>query len=382
MNPIDGQYINYARFSRAVGLDDLSIVPGDSTVNPMEVDTSVQFESGNGPNLRLGIPMLSSPMDGVTDVRFATEFNRLGGLGVMNLLGLQTRYESPGEVIESIIRCPDHEMHSLLRKVYAQPVKESLISQRIGELKSNGVRAGVSVTPEKAFRFASIAEEAGADLIVIQTSVFPSDHCSSQYESFDLKKFCESFPVPVIAGNVAGTDASRKILECGVSGILAGVGCGVSSPEYRKLGISVPLPTSILNVCRARDEFEFQTGRHVVVIADGGLRNSGDVCKALACGADAVMLGTLLAHATESAGKGCHWGLAGAFSDLPRGSRVVTGLKGSLKSVLYGPATSDDGLQDIVGAITACMGHTGSRNLRDLHKARLIFRQPNAGLGG
>lgn len=379
MNPIDRRYLDDARFSGALGLDDMSIVPGDSTVNPMEVDTSVRFESGQGPNLTLGIPVLSSAMDGVTDIRFATEFNRLGGLGVLNLLGLQTRYESPGEVIESIIKCPDHQMHSFLRNVYAEPVKESLISQRIGELKANGVRAGVSITPEKAFRFASIAVEAGADLLAIQTSVFPSDHFSSQYEPLDLKKLCATFSIPVIVGNVAGTEASRKILECGVSGILAGVGCGMSSPENLKLGISVPLPTSILNVCRARDEFELQTGRHVVVIADGGLRNSGDVCKALACGADAVMLGTLLARATESAGKGSHWGLAGAFSDLPRGSRVVTGLKGSLKSVLYGPATSDDGLRDIMGAVTACMGHTGSRNLRDLHKSRLVLHHSIAG---
>jgi IMP dehydrogenase len=294
-------------------------------------------------------------------------------LGVINLEGIQTRYPNPGEVLKSILKANKEEVTSLLQKVYLEPIKEELISRRVQELKQAGVLAAVSSIPQKAERFAAIAQEAGADLFIVQSTVSTVRHISTQYKSLELADFTKSLKIPVIIGNAVTYNVTLELMKCGVSGVLIGVGPGAACTSRGVLGLGVPQVTATVDCAAARDYYHKQTGKYVPIITDGGMSKGGDVCKALACGSDAVMVGSAFARAEEAPGQGNHWGMATPHANLPRGTRIKVGITGSLRQILFGPATVDDGSQNLVGAITTCMGNVGAARIREFQETEIII---------
>jgi IMP dehydrogenase len=355
------------------GFDEIALVPGEVTINPLEVDTSFSIPRPDGSQITLKIPILASAMDGVTDVPFCIEMGKLGGLGVINLEGIQTRYNNPGEALKKILTASKEEVTGILQQIYTEPVKEELIARRIKEVKQSGVLAAVSSIPQKAEEYAAIAQEAGADLFVVQSTVSTVRHISSQYKSLDLAGFCKKMKIPVIIGNAVTYNVTLELMQCGVAGVLIGVGPGAACTSRGVLGLGVPQVTATVDCAAARDYYFKQSGRYVPIITDGGMSKGGDVCKALACGSDAVMVGSAFARAEESPGQGFHWGMATPHANLPRGTRIRVGLSGSLKQILFGPATVDDGSQNLVGAITTCMGNVGAQNIRRFQETEIII---------
>jgi IMP dehydrogenase len=309
----------------------------------------------------------------VSDVRFCIEMGRLGGLGVINLEGVQTRYENPSEVLDLVVKANKDEVTALIQKIYAEPVKTDLIARRIQELKNAGVLAAVSSIPQRAEEFGPIAQEAGADVFVVQSTVSTVRHLSTQYKSLDLAAFTAQMNLPVIIGNAVTYNVTIALMECGVAAVLIGVGPGAACTSRGVLGLGVPQVTATVDCAAARDYFLKKSGRYIPIITDGGMSNGGDVCKALACGSDAVMVGSAFARATEAPGRGYHWGMATPHANLPRGTRIKVGVSGSLKQILFGPATTDDGSQNLIGAITTCMGNVGARNIRAFQETEIII---------
>jgi IMP dehydrogenase len=355
------------------GFDEIALVPGEVTINPAEVDTSFQIPRKDDSSIMLKIPIIASAMDGVTDVRFCVAMGRLGGLGVINLEGVQTRYENPSEVLDMVVKAGKDEVTALIQKLYTEPIKEELISRRIKELKQSGVLAAVSSIPQKAERFGAIAQEAGADIFVVQSTVSTVRHISTQYKSLDLGTFTKDMKIPVIVGNAVTYNVTLELMDCGVAGVLIGVGPGAACTSRGVLGLGVPQVTATVDCAAARDYHFKKTGKYVPIITDGGMSKGGDVCKALACGSDAVMVGSAFARAEEAPGRGNHWGMATPHANLPRGTRIKVGLSGSLKQILYGPAAVDDGSQNLVGAITTCMGSVGAANIRQFQETEIII---------
>jgi IMP dehydrogenase len=369
-----GMWIGRNRKARVTyGFDEIALVPGRVTINPNEVDTSFAIPRANGEPLRLRIPILASAMDGVVDVPFAIEMGKLGGLAVLNLEGIQTRYKHPQDVLEKVLEADKSEVTALLQKIYQEPVKEQLIAARIRQIKEAGVPAAVSSIPQRAVAYGKIAEEAGADLFVVQSTVSTVRHISTEYESLDLARFCRDLTIPVIVGNTVGYDVTLEIMECGVAGVLVGVGPGAACTSRGVLGLGVPQVTATVDCAAARDAYHKKTGRYVPIITDGGMRTGGDVCKALACGSDAVMVGSPFARAKEAPGQGHHWGMATPHANLPRGTRIKVGTTGSLKQILFGPAEVDDGSENLVGAITTCMGNVGASSIREFQETEIII---------
>jgi IMP dehydrogenase len=355
------------------GFDEIALVPGSLTINPNEVDITFSLPLKTGERLRLAIPILASAMDGVVDVPFAIEMGKLGGIAVLNLEGVQTRYKNPEEVLLKVLEAEKEHVTALLQKIYQEPVQEDLIAARIKEVKDAGVLAGVSSIPQKAERYARIAELAGADVFVVQSTVSTVRHLSTEYKSLDLKKFCGHTSCPVIVGNTVGYDVTLEIMECGVAGVLVGVGPGAACTSRGVLGLGVPQVTATVDCAAARDHFYKKSGKYIPIITDGGMSKGGDVCKALACGADAVMIGSAFAKAVEAPGKGYHWGMATPHANLPRGTRIHVGTTGPLRQILFGPAEVDDGSQNLVGAITTCMGNVGAADLREFQETEIII---------
>jgi IMP dehydrogenase len=369
-----GNWIGRNRKARVTyGFDEIAIVPGAVTINPNEVDIRFRIPKKDGSFLELAIPILASAMDGVVDVRFAQAMGRHGGLAVLNLEGLQTRYENPEAVLEEVLAADKDHVTGLLQKLYTEPVREHLIAQRIREIKDAGVPAAVSSIPQKAEAYGRIAAEAGVDVFVVQSTVSTVRHISSEYQSLDLAKFCADMPVPVIIGNTVGYDVTLEIMASGVAGVLIGVGPGAACTSRGVLGLGVPQVTATVDCAAARDQFFKETGKYVPIITDGGMNKGGDVCKAIACGADAVMVGSAFAKAEEAPGKGNHWGMATPHANLPRGTRIKVGVSGSLEQILFGPATVDDGSQNLVGAITTCMGNVGAPTIRKFQETEVII---------
>src|SRR5437667_10587708 len=295
-----GMWIGRNRKARVTyGFDEIALVPGDITINPTEVDTTFQIPRKDAAPITLKIPIIASAMDGVTDVRFCIEMNRLGGLGVINLEGVQTRYENPAEVLDLVVKANKDEVTSLIQKIYTEPIKEELISRRIHELKKAGVLAAVSSIPQKAERFGGIAQEAGADLFVVQSTVSTVRHVATQYKSLELAEFTKAMRIPVIIGNAVTYNVTLELMTCGVAGVLIGVGPGAACTSRGVLGLGVPQVTATVDCAAARDAYFKKTSRYVPIITDGGMSKGGDVCKALACGADAVMVGSAFAKAQE-----------------------------------------------------------------------------------
>ncbi|MDX1952503.1 MAG: GuaB3 family IMP dehydrogenase-related protein [Verrucomicrobiota bacterium] len=369
-----GMWIGRNRKARVTyGFDEIALVPGEVTINPAEVDTSFAIPRKDGEPIRLKIPILASAMDGVTDVNFCIEMGRLGGLGVINLEGIQTRYENPSEILKQVLSADKDAVTSLLQKVYTEPVREDLIARRVEELKKAGVLAAVSSIPQKAERYAAIAQEAGADVFVVQSTVSTVRHISTQYKSLDLEQFTGSLKIPVIIGNAVTYNVTLELMRCGVAGVLIGVGPGAACTSRGVLGLGVPQVTATVDCAAARDYYHKQTGRYVPIITDGGMSKGGDVCKALACGSDAVMVGSAFARAMEAPGQGNHWGMATPHANLPRGTRIKVGISGSLRQILFGPATVDDGSQNLVGAITTCMGNVGAATIKEFQETEIII---------
>jgi IMP dehydrogenase len=355
------------------GFDEIALVPGRVTINPNEVDITWRLPRRNAEPLAFKIPILASAMDGVVDVRFAIEMGKLGGLAVLNLEGVQTRYKNPREVLQKIVDTDKSEITALLQKIYQEPVQEDLIRARICEMKDAGVPVAVSSIPQRAENFGAIAQEAGADIFVVQSTVSTVRHVSSEYKSLDLGQFCREMRIPIIVGNTVGYDATLEIMQCGPAAVLIGVGPGAACTSRGVLGLGVPQVTATVDCAAARDAYFKQTARYVPIITDGGMSKGGDVCKALACGADAVMVGSAFAKAHEAPGCGYHWGMATPHANLPRGTRIKVGATGSLKQILFGPAEVDDGSQNLVGAITTCMGNVGASSLPEFQQTEIII---------
>jgi IMP dehydrogenase len=352
----------------AYGFDDIALVPGTVTVNPNEVD--VGWELGGR---RIELPILAAAMDGVTDPRFAVEMSRLGGLAVLNLEGIQVRYENPDEVIERVISSSQEEATRIIQSIYGEPIKEDLVHYRVSEIKKGGGTVVVSSIPQRAMRFAKLAEEAGADVFVVQSTVTTARHVATEYEPLDFRKLKRELSVPLVVGNCVTYEATLELMDTGIDGLLIGVGPGAACTSREVLGIGVPQVTATADAAAARDFYFKQHGRYVPIITDGGMTTGGDLCKALAAGADAVMIGSAFARALEAPGRGYHWGMATPHSNLPRGTRIRVGVVGPLEQILFGPAFTDDGTMNLVGALKTCMGSVGARTIRELQLTELII---------
>ncbi len=356
------------RARRCYGFDEVALVPGRITVNPNEVDTSWSIDGK-----KFKVPIMAAAMDGVVDVKFAVAMGKLGGIAVLNLDGLQTRYEKPSEVLDKIASASPEEATKLVQSVYLKPVKESLIAKRIKEIKAHKVPAVVSCIPQNAQKFKAIAEKAGCDIFVVQSTVATVKHLSKEYSVLDIEKFCKTSKVPVIIGNCVGYEVALELMEAGASALLVGVGPGAACTSRGVLGIGVPQITATVDTAAARAHFFSRKGKYVPIITDGGMRIGGEICKAFAAGSDAVMVGSAFARANEAPGRGYHWGMATSHANLPRGTRIRVGTTGSVKEILYGPAKVDDGSQNLVGALQTSMGSLGARNLKEMHDVEIII---------
>jgi IMP dehydrogenase len=353
---------------RAYGFDEIALVPGAVTVNPDEVDISTTIGS-----VKLEIPFLASAMDGVVDAKFAVAMGKLGGLAVLNLDGIHSRYENVDEVYEKIAAAPPEAATELVQKLYKEPVKEKLIAQRVKEMKVGKAKVAVSCIPQNAEKFLHAAEEAGADIVFVQSTVTSVRHIATKYKIVDLRKLVSSFKIPVVVGNTVSYDACIELMDAGVAGILVGVGPGAACTSRGVLGIGVPQVTATVDCAAARDFHFKKTGRHVAIITDGGMNMGGEICKAFASGADAVMVGSAFARSKEAPGRGYHWGMATPHHNLPRGTRIHVGTSGSLEEILYGPARTDDGTQNLVGALRTCMGTVGAQTIKELQLTELVI---------
>ena len=353
---------------RAYGFDEVALVPGRVTVNPEEIDISTML-GGH----RLDIPIIASAMDGSVDVAFAIAMGKLGGLAVLNLDGVQTRYEDPTEVLQRIADASPEEINVLIQQIYREPVKDELIARLVQEIKAGGVLAAVSTIPQRAAQRAPVIAEAGGDLIFVQGTVLTARHISKAYKQLSFKELTESCPVPIVVGNCVDYDTALELMEEGISGILVGVGPGAACTTRGVLGVGVPQVTATSDVAAARNDHWQRSGRYVPVITDGGMRIGGDVCKAFASGADAVMIGSIFAATVEAAGHGFHWGMATGDPNLPRGTRIKVGTKATLAEVMVGPAHVDDGSQNLSGAIRSCMGVCGARSIREFQEVEMVI---------
>lgn len=352
---------------RAYGLDEIALAPGTVNIDPDDIEIGLKIGS-----LSFDIPFLASAMDGAVDPRVAIEMSRLGGLAVLNGEGLQTRYENAQEAIQEIIEEPVASVVPLIQRMYREPVKPELIAKRVKEIKDGGGRAVLSFTP-LGLRNARIALEAGVDAVVIATTVTTLEFRSSKATPSDLPRFIAEADVPVIVGNAVTYDGVKSLMEAGAACVLVGVGPGAACTTRRVLGLGVPQATAVADSAHARDDFFAASGRYVPIIADGGLRTGGDVCKAIACGADGVMMGQPIASTHEAPGHGHHWGMATSSANLPRGTRVKTGQKASLEQLLFGPATTDDGTLNFVGALKLGMGSVGAQNIKEMQNVEILI---------
>jgi IMP dehydrogenase len=351
---------------RAYGFDDISIVPSRRTRDRADVDISWEIDA-----FRFDLPLMAAAMDAAVSPRTAVEIGRLGGLAVLNLEGLWTRYDDPTPVYEEIASLPDDRATRRMQEIYREPIKEELIGKRIREIKEGGVVAAASLTPQRVERYHKLALEAELDILVIQGTVVSAEHVSTQVEPLNLKKFIASYDIPVIVGGCASFETALHLMRTGAAGILVGVGPGAACTTRAVLGIGVPQATAIADAAGARMRHLQETGRYVHVIADGGMRTGGDIAKAIACGADAVMLGSPLTRAVEAPGRGYHWGMATFHPDLPRGTRVRTSVVGTLKEILLGPAPVNDGTMNLFGALRESMATCGYQNIREFQRVEV-----------
>ncbi len=353
---------------RAYGFEEVALVPGDTTINPDQTDTSLTLGK-----LTFSIPILAAAMDGIVDPNFAILTSKLGGLAVLNLDGIQTRYEKPDEVLAEIAQAPDAKVTSLLQKIYSESIKENLVGERIQTIKQAGATCAVSLIPANTKRLAPVITEAGADILVVQSTVTTARHISKSYRGLIFSELCQMVPMPVIVGNCVTYNAALELMRTGIDGILVGIGPGAACTTREVLGVGVPQVTATMDCAAARETYFKETGKYVAVITDGGIRTGSDLCKAFASGADAVMLGSILAQAKEAPGKGYNWGMSHPHPALPRGTRVKVGTRASLKQLLFGPTSVTGGTENFVGALRTSMGVCGALTIKDMHKVKMVI---------
>ncbi len=357
----------YKPLRRAYGFDEVALVPGDVTINPDLVDIKLTIK-----DRVWDIPFMASAMDAVVDPKFAIALHRVGGLAVMNLEGVQTRYEDPSSILKEIAEAPDNEVTALLQRFYSEPIKEHLITQRIKEIKDGGAFAAVSITPQNTKKFAPICVEAGADALVVQSTVTTARHHSKSYYGLSFSELMKTVSIPVIVGNTVSFTGTLELMETGVDAILVGVGPGAACTSREVLGIGVPQITSVIDCSAARDTYYKSSGRYVPIVSDGGIRTGGDVCKAFAAGSDAVMLGSSFAKTKEAPGGGTEWGMATPHPALPRGTRIKLGQNTSIEKLLFGPTSRTDGTENFVGALRIAMGMCGAEDVREMHNTQMV----------
>ena len=354
---------------RAYSFDEVAIVPGETTINPAMTEVALRIGE-----FEFDIPILAAAMDAVVDPTFALRFAKLGGLAVLNLEGVQTRYDDPDAVLEEIASASHEEATALLQKAYAAPIRPELIGERTAQIKQAGAVCAVSCTPANTKMYAPIAKEAGVDVLVVQSTVTTAQHLSYSEKGLIFPELVQQMgQVPVIVGNTVGYGATKELMETGVAAVLVGVGPGSACTSREVLGIGVPQVSATLDCAVARDQYYRESGRYVPIITDGGIRSGGDFCKAIVAGADGVMLGSILAACEEAPGRGHHWGMATPHADLPRGVRVKVGTETTLRQVLFGPSSRTNGTENLVGALHTAMGMCGARTIRDFQQAELVI---------
>ena len=353
---------------RVYGFDEVALVPSALSVDPRDVDTSWTLDRH-----KFSIPIVASAMDAAVNPRVAAEMTRLGGFAVLNGEGLQTRYDDAESILLEIAETPTEQIIEKMQKLYTAPVRDDLIAKRIQEIKAAGGIAAIAAIPPTAPRIAAAAVEAGADIFVVASQVATARHYSTHSETVDLAKFCRDSPVPVIVGNCVSFGAATELMEAGASALLIGVGPGAICTTRSVLGVGVPQVTAVADCAAARDSFGERTGRYVPILADGGIKNGGDLAKAIAAGADAVMLGSSIAASSEAPAPGYSWGMAMSNADLPRGTRIRVSIMGTLREILLGPAHKDDGTMNLVGALRLSMATCGARTIAEMQQAEMVF---------
>ncbi len=353
---------------RAYGIDEIALVPGGRTVDPAVTDSSWSIGG-----ISREIPIIASAMDGVVDVGMCIELAKQGAMGVLNLEGVQCRYEDPNPALDRIASVGKEEFVPLMQELYSQPVREDLIRRRIAEIKEKGGIAAVSATPAAALRFGAAIAEAGADLFFVQATVVSTEHIGPEgQQTLNLETLCREMGVPVVIGNCVTYDVALQLMQAGAAAVMVGIGPGAACTSRGVLGIGIPQATAVADCAAAREDHFKATGQYVPVIADGGIVTGGDICKCLACGADAVMIGSPIARSAEAPGRGFHWGMATPSPVLPRGTRIQVGTTGPLEKILRGPASLDDGTQNLLGCIRTSMGTLGARTLREMQQVEVV----------
>jgi IMP dehydrogenase len=358
----------FKEMKRTYGFDEVSLVPGDVTINPNQTD--IHFTIGS---YEFPIPILASAMDAVVDSAIAIKLGQFGALAVLNLEGIQTRYSNPDEILERITKAPESEVTSLLQEIYSAPINDDFIAQRISTIKEGNVICAASVTPANTKRLAPIAKEAGLDILVVQSTVTSARHASTSTRGLIFPELCQMLSMPIIVGNCCSYGAALELMRTGIDSILVGVGPGAACTTREVLGVGVPQITATIECAAARDSYLAESGRYVSVITDGGIRIGSDLCKAFAAGADAVMIGSPLAHAKEAPGRGYHWGMSHPHPALPRGTRIKVGTVASLEQILFGPTSVTNGSQNLVGALRTSMGVCGAKTIKEMQQVNMII---------
>jgi len=353
---------------RTYGFEEIALVPASGTIDPEDVDLSWDVAGRRFP-----LPVIASAMDSVVDVRFAIALSKLGGMAVLNLEGIQTRYERPQDVLDRLAEATPDRVVGVMQEVYREPVKDDLVGRRVEEIRKGGGVPVVSTTPASASRLGPLAADAGAELLLVQSTVITEHHRSERGRAVSLRDLTATTRIPVMAGNCVSYEAALQLCEAGVAAVFVGVGPGAACTSRKVLGVGVPQATAIMDVAAARSEYARQTGRYVPIVADGGISVGGEIAKSIACGADAVMLGSLFARAEEAPGRGFHWGMATPHAALPRGTRIAVRTTGTLRDILHGPARVDDGSQNLMEALRTAMGMCGARTLREMQQTEVII---------
>ncbi len=358
----------FKQLKQSYGFDEVAIVPVDVTLNPDQTNTDFQIGK-----FTFSIPFITSAMDSVVDVKLAIQINKLGGLGVLNLDGIQARYNNPDEILDKIAKATDAEVTAVLQKVYKEPIKDNLVGDRVRAIKKAGAVCAISLIPANTKRLASIVAEAGADILVVQSTVTSARHISKSYRGLIFSELCKQIKMPIVVGNCVSYTACLELMRTGIAGVLVGVGPGAACTSREVLGVGVPQITATIDCAAAREVYYKESGKYIPIITDGGLRKGGDICKAFAAGTDAVMIGSPIAQTKEAPGRGYHWGMSHPHPALPRGTRIKVGTNTTLEKLLFGPTSVVHGTENFVGALRTAMGFCGAANIKEFHNAEMVI---------